>query len=243
MREETLVPELDHPPSRRRWPTTTALDRRGLLLGAAASAGSLAWPLPALAAVSDLYFEARRDGSPIGHHAVRFSEEAGRLSVDIEISLAVTFAFIPVYRYRHRNREVWADDKLVRLDSKTDDDGVRSWVSVRADGNRLLVDGSAGSSEVPRGTIPTSYWHEDTVTQEAWLDTQAGRLVRSKVEAMPAEPILAAGRTVQAKRYRLDGAINCDLWYHEGRWSKLRFVAKDGSTIEYVLLAAAPVGP
>jgi Domain of unknown function (DUF6134) len=237
------VRELAHPPSNRRWRTTTALDldRRGLLLGAAAVGGSLAWPLPALAAVSDLYFEARRDGSPIGHHAVRFSEQAGRLSVDIEISLTVTFAFIPVYRYRHRNREVWADDQLVRLDSKTDDDGVRSWVSVRADGDRLLVDGSAGRSEVPRETIPTSYWHERTVTQEAWLDTQAGRLVRSKVEAMPAEPILAAGRMVQAKRYRLVGAINCDLWYHEGRWSKLRFVAKDGSTIEYVLLAAPPV--
>jgi Domain of unknown function (DUF6134) len=212
-----------------------------VLIGACAVGSALAWPLPARAAVSDLYFEARRNDSPIGHHAVRFSEDDGRLIVDIEISLTVTFAFIPVYRYRHQNREVWAGDQLVRLDSKTDDDGTRSWVSVRADGDHLLVDGSAGHSEMPRATIPSSYWHEGTVTQEAWLDTQAGRLVRSKVEAMPAEPILAAGRTVQAKRYRLVGAITCDLWYHEGRWSKLRFVAKDGSTIEYVLLAAPPV--
>jgi hypothetical protein len=129
----------------------------------------------------------------------------------------------------------------VRLDSKTDDDGVRAWVSVRADGDRLLVNGSAGRNEVPRETLPTSYWHQDTVTQGEWLDTHKGLLVRSRVEAMPAEPILAAGRTVQAERYRLTGAIACDLWYHQGRWSKHRFVASDGSTIEYVLLATSPV--
>lgn len=242
-REETLVRKLVHRPSNRLRLTTAALDRRRLLIGVLAAGGALAWPLPSRAAPADLYFEARRNGDPIGHHRVRFTEDDDRLIVDIEIGLTVTFAFIPVYRYRHQNREVWAGDRLIRLDSKTDDDGVRSWVSARADGDSLLVDSSAGSSAMPRETFPTSYWHEDTVSQEAWLDTQAGRLVRAKVEAMPAEPILAAGRTVQAKRYRLDGAISCDLWYHDGRWSKLRFVASEGSTIEYVLLASAPAAP
>ena len=213
------------------------------MLGAIAAGGSLAWPLSSRAAGDDLYFEARRDGRPIGHHAVRFSEEEGRLIVDIEISLTLTFAFIPVYRYRHQNREVWAGDTLIRLDAKTDDDGVRSWVSARADGGRLLVDGSAGRSEMPHETFPASYWHRDTVSQEAWLDIRSGHLVRSKVEAMPAEPIFAAGRTVQAEHYRLTGAIACDLWYHEGRWSKHRFVASEGSTVEYVLLAASPSAP
>jgi hypothetical protein len=76
-------------------PTTAALGRRGLLLGAVAT-GILAWPGPVRAAPQDLYFEAHRDGDPIGHHAVRFSEQGGRLIVDIEIRLTRTFAFIPV---------------------------------------------------------------------------------------------------------------------------------------------------
>jgi hypothetical protein len=233
-----MVPGLVDWPSEQQ-PTSAALGRRSLLLGAAF--GILAWPGSARAAREDLYFEAHRDGDPIGHHSVRFSEQAARLIVDIEIRLTRTFAFIPVYRYRHQNREVWADDKLIRLDSKTDDDGVRSWVSARADGDRLLVDGSAGRSEIPRATFPASYWHEDTVRQSAWLDVEAGRLVRSEIEALPAERIFAAGRTVQAERYRLTGALACDLWYHRGRWSKHRFVASDGSVIEYVLLATSPV--
>jgi hypothetical protein len=184
-----MVPGLVDWPSEQQ-PTTAALGRRSLLLGAAI--GILAWPGSARAAREDLYFEAHRDGDPIGHHAVRFSEHAARLIVDIEIRLTRTFAFIPVYRYRHQNREVWADD---------------------------------------------------TVRQSAWLDVEAGRLVRSEIEALPAERIFAAGRTVQAERYRLTGAIACDLWYHQGRWSKHRFVASDGSTIDYVLLATAPAAP
>ncbi|MEM7023367.1 MAG: DUF6134 family protein [Pseudomonadota bacterium] len=219
------------------------LDRRSLIAGGLVAGGSWFWPFPAIATTANLYFEARRNGDPIGHHAVRFSEKEGRLIVDIEISLAVTFAFIPLYRYQHENREVWTDGRLLRLDSKTDDDGDEHWVSARADGNEILVDSSAGRIDVPRDTLPTSYWNEEMLTRDVWLDTQAGVLRRSRVEVLPPGPIVAAGREVEANRYRLAGDIDCELWYHKGRWSKLLFTASDGSTIDYLLLASSPDAP
>jgi hypothetical protein len=36
-----------------------------------------------------------------------------------------------------------------------------------------------------------------------------------------------------AKRYELTGDIDCNIWYRDGRWVKLRFQASDGSTIDY----------
>jgi Domain of unknown function (DUF6134) len=212
-----------------------ALQRRSLILGAITTGGSLLTAVPSRAAPAALRFEARRDGDPIGHHTVSFDQRAARLIVEIEISLTVTFAFIPVFRYRHRNREVWADGRLVALDSKTDDDGAMHRVSAQADGRQLLVEGTGGRLTLPGDTLPTSYWNDATVTRQAWLNTQDGRLVRSTVEALPPEPILAAGRTVEAEHYRLAGDIDCDLWYQAGRWSKLRFVTSDGSTIDYLL--------
>jgi hypothetical protein len=212
-----------------------ALQRRSLILGAIAGGSGLLWPLPSRAAPAPLRFEARRDGEPIGHHRVSFTQQADRLIVDIEINLMVTFAFIPVFRYRHHNREIWTGGRLMALDSRTNDDGMMHRVSARADGGNLLVEGTGGRLTLPGDTLPTSYWNEATVARQAWLNTQDGRLVRSTVEALPPEPILAAGRNVEARRYRLAGDIDCELWYHAGRWSKLRFAAPDGSTIDYLL--------
>ncbi|HSA80840.1 MAG TPA: DUF6134 family protein, partial [Geminicoccaceae bacterium] len=108
-----------------------------------------------------------------------------------------------------------------------------------AKGDQLVVENAAGDVVLlPGDILPSSYWHERTVEREQWLDTQSGRLARSTVERLGAEPIEAAGRTVEATRYRLRGDIDCELWYHEGRWSKLRFGASDGSTIEYALESA-----
>jgi hypothetical protein len=58
------------------------------------------------------------------------------------------------------------------------------------------------------------------------------------VERLGVERIEAAGRTVIARHYRLQGDLNCELWYGDQQWSKLRFAARDGSTIEYRLDSA-----
>lgn len=217
-----------------------SIRRRALIRGGLAGACGLIWPLPGRSEPRPtLLFEAFRDGDPIGYHRVAFARQGDRLMVEIEISLTVTFAFIPVYRYRHRNREVWVDGRLRALDSSTDDDGTSYRVTARAEGDRLRVDGADGRLLLPGDLLPTSYWQEAMVTRDVWLDTQHGRPLRASVEAMPPEPILAAGRTVEATRYRLAGEFDCEVWYHEGRWSKLRFAASDGSIIDYRLEAGS----
>ena len=190
-----------------------------------------------------IMFKAYRNGSEIGWHRLTFSADADRLLVNIEIRFDVTFAFLTLYRYRHRNRETWQGARLVALDTTTDDDGERFAVRAEAKGEELVVENAAGDVVLlPADTLPSSYWHERTVEREQWLDTQSGRLARSTVERLGAEPIEAAGRTVTATRYRLRGDIDCELWYHERRWSKLRFSASDGSIIEYALEAATGDG-
>lgn len=214
------------------------IGRRDLLMCGMACATMAFLPQPAPAAVptrGQLDFRARRNGDQIGWHRLRFFEQDDRLVVEIEIELEVRFLLFPVYRYQHTNREVWRGDRLLALESRTDDNGTRHRVSALAEGNRLLVDGTAGPFELPPDTLPTSYWHQATVERGEWLDTQSGRLVRSTVVPQGPEPITARGREVQAERYTLSGDLDCDLWYHEASWAKLRFAAADGSTIDYLL--------
>jgi hypothetical protein len=209
--------------------------RRQALCGLAGSMalGLMPAALAARSAPANLHFVARRDGSRIGHHQVRFIHRDVRLEVVVDIQLDVTFAFIPLYRYRHRNRELWQGDRLIELESQTDDDGTKHWVRAIANDERLVVESTAGALDLPADTATTSYWNETKIRAGRWLDTQSGRLVRSQVETRPPEMVATDGRSVMAKRYELTGDIDCNIWYRDGRWVKLRFQASDGSTIDY----------
>jgi Domain of unknown function (DUF6134) len=241
----------DRDPSRRRRRTALdektltevrmmpAMSRRTAVRSILGGGAALVLPAKAFAMPSggeEIAFRAYRNGTEIGTHRLTFSADGDRLLVDVEIRFDVTFAFVTLYRYRHRSRETWQGTRLVALDTSTDDDGERFAVRAAAEGERLVVETAAGKALTLPGTIlPTSYWHERTVEVSQWLDSQSGRLLRSDVERIGVEPIDAAGRRVNATRYHLRGDLSCELWYAEQRWSKLRFAAADGSTIDYVL--------
>ena len=208
---------------------------RSMVGGSAAMALSgNALGLPA--ADGKVAFRAYRNDAELGWHWLTFRAEGDRLLVDIEIRFDISFAFIPLYRYRHHSREAWQGTRLVALDTRTADDGERFTVRARAEGDRLRVETAAGKVVAMAGsTLPTSYWHERMVQASQWLDTQSGRLLRSTVERLGVEQIRTAGGRLTATRYRLQGDLTCELWYADRQWSKLRFHASDGSTIDYVL--------
>ena len=184
---------------------------------------------------SPLDFTAYRNGSWLGSHRLDFVDDAGRLTVDIEIAFDVKLAFIPLYSYRHRNREIWEDGRLVSMSTETDDNGTDYKVEVVRDGDRLLVDGVDGRLEVPGETQTTSYWNESALKAGVWLDTQRGKLARSEVTKKPMELVRVEGSDVEATPYDLVGDITCTLWYRDGRWVKLRFIGEDESVIDYTL--------
>lgn len=215
----------------------SSISRRHFTLCAgAASLGFQPWRLAmsATAASGDMIdFTAYRNGDWFGHHRLAFNEQDGKLTVDIEIDFLFKIAFIPLYRYRHRNREVWADGRLIEITTETDDNGTPYKVTGKAEGDRLLVDGSDGKLDLPGDTASTSYWNEETIERGEWLDTQHGRLASSKVTRKKTDPILVEGTPIQANAYHLEGEITCTLWYHDQRWVGLRFSASDESVIDY----------
>ncbi|HIP77236.1 MAG TPA: hypothetical protein EYH07_02050 [Kiloniellaceae bacterium] len=185
-----------------------------------------------------LAFKVMRDGAQIGHHKIRLEEIGDELHVEVDIELEVSLAFITLFRYEHTNKEVWRDGRLVSLETRTNDDGSEYWVSARSSAEGLVVEGSGGSFVAPAEILPTSYWNPATVEQDVLLDTQRGRLLEVSSKAKGAETIQTPERTVDARRFKLDGDLKADLWYApDGEWMKIAFDVR-GSTIDYV-----PVGP
>lgn len=185
----------------------------------------------------ELNFKAFLSGRELGHHRLRFSEDAGAVVVDIDIQFRVRVAGITVFRYEHQNREVYHDDRLVALDSRTNDDGERHSVSARVDGEALRVTAAKENHRLPLGTLATTYWHLAIIGHKRIFDSQSGRVVDLAVTEKGRETITARGRAVAARRYNLKGGdfLDVDVWYDAaGVLVGLSFHAR-GHDVNYVL--------
>jgi hypothetical protein len=181
-----------------------------------------------------IFFDVWREGSLIGSHRIDFTRQGDDLRVDIAIELKVDFAYITVYRYEHRNRELWRGDRLLAMQSSTDDDGDRARVLLQARDGELAVEGTKFTGTMPGDLLPTTYWREDSVRAARLVSSQDGRIFEVTVTPLGEEDVLSEGRMVKARHYSMRGDLDLDLWYDaDGQWVRLTFKASDGSLIEY----------
>jgi hypothetical protein len=178
-----------------------------------------------------------RAGKPIGHHRVTVRSQGTRSDVEVDIELRVKAAgFLTLYRYLHQSREVWEGDRLVSLESSTDNDGSQEYLKAKADDQGLRVEGSGYQGVIPADAMPTSYWRRDFPHRATIMDSQNGRRLDITIRPQQYELASAAGNDVLAQRYDLTGDVELKLWYgRDGRWVKTAFTARDGSRIEYLL--------
>ena len=210
------------------------LDRRTLFWGTLVMP-AIGFARSAAAASWGQDFAVSREGSPIGRHGLRFTQDGARTTAEITIELQVKVAFITVYRYRHVNREIWDGDDLLSFASRTDDNGTAHRVQARRSGDRILVESDQGTVEAPADALPTTYWHRRFLDRPHWIDTQNGRLLSCSVSSRGVERIAAADREIAADRFAVAGDLQLDLWYVGEQWVKLAFPGPDGTPIDYRL--------
>ena len=211
---------------------------RSLARAAATLLLAFALACPALAAPPSsgrLNFAVLRDGSEVGRHELQFRNDPEGLKVDINTNVAVKIAFITAYRFEHEGHEVWQGGRLVRLWSKTNDDGTRHVLDVSAAGNDLNVMAD-GKDPVTRPLrIPASLWHEGILREAQILNTLDGSRMAIAVTDLGTESIAVQGHTIPARHYAITGDLQRELWYDaQSILVKVRFKAKDGSQIEYI---------
>jgi len=211
------------------------IDRRALLGGLAMIGGRSALAGLPVPHGNQLTFKLIRHGSAIGTHSIVFNRDGDLLTVDIAVDALVKFGPIPLVRYTHRNQEIWHQDRLVGLASQTDKNGTRLHMQARWTGSALAVEGSATQPYIaPANALATTYWNPRMLLGPM-IGTQDGMLVRPGVTPQPPEPIRqASGDAIQAKRFRLSGDLDLELWYDPSdTWAGMRFTAADGSDISY----------
>lgn len=198
---------------------------------------------PAAAALADplaLYggeirFDILREGEKVGSHLVRFAPKADGIEVTSRSKIEVTLLFLTAYRFGYQSIEHWRDGSLVRLHAATNDNGDFTSIEALRDGDWLKVKTNGTAWQGAPQLLPTTHWNMAQTRAPAVLNTLTGKLNQVRVSDAGVETITLADGPRQARRFVYSGDLSVESWYDlDGRWVKLRFPAKDGSTIEYL---------
>lgn len=195
-----------------------------------------AYPNPFLLYGSSIEFDVFREGEKVGSHTVQFTRNGQDLLVESSMGIAINVLFITVFRYEYRAVGRWQNRQLQNLVSRVDDNGKKYAIAAAREGNIInLTRADDTSIAVAAPVIPTNHWNPAVLNETRVLNTLTGRINEVKIISRGLEQVNTERGPVQAMRYAYTGALQNEVWYDSaGRWVKLRFQGRDGSTIEYV---------
>lgn len=188
--------------------------------------------LPAVASELDAKFLIERKGKVIGYHEVDVTRTETGQRVDTTIEMKVSFGPITVFRYNHSSTEIWNDDVLISLVSKTKRNSKEMSVDAKRYDNELQIKGTNYEGPAPQGAMPSTYWNKDLTNAVAMINSQHGEVLDIIVEEIGQTK---APNGEVATQYKLTGSAELNLWYVGDRWVGSNFTI-DGETLDYVLV-------
>jgi hypothetical protein len=170
----------------------------------------------------------------IGEHRMDVRREDDLTIVEHTAELAVDILGFTAFHRRTRFREVWRDDRLIAFEGLVEDNGEPFPVSARAEGDRLVVEGSAGRLEAPAATAPSEPSLEPAIQREWFFDGKTGELLHATVTRAGRESIKVGTEVVDATRYEITGQLAQHVWFDDGGfWVQWR-LWRQGSAITLV---------
>lgn len=181
-----------------------------------------------------IVFDVERKGAVIGRHTVHFERTDAGLTSRSEVEMAVNLLFFRAFHYRYRADAHWRGGTLHFLAVDIDDNGRRSQLRARGEGDRLVISAGAGAFDAEPGLYPTEHWDAGILSRERLLNTLTGKINRVDIQRAGHEFVETERGPIAATRYHYTGDFAAEVWYDDaGRWVKLRFKGRDGSTITY----------
>jgi hypothetical protein len=188
----------------------------------------------ARADVKHTTFAVMRNGEQIGTNTIEIARTGSQTTVDVSTHIAVTLAFVTVYRFDQTLNEEWSDSRLQSLRTRTDDNGSVHQTSAGRAGEMFAVRADDRDSKAPAAVIPLDLWNPAVLTQTQVLDPSDGTLVPVKIVDHGEDGVPCGGQTVRAHHYTITTNYSQDVWYDKaGELVGVQITGRDGSIIRY----------
>ena len=93
-------------------------------------------------------FDIYRNNKHIGKHIFSFEKLGTQLIVESEINFEIKKLGIVLYQYHVKGIEYYKEGKLVKFNSKTNQNGKEKYVNLKLEDDKLVIDGSSFKGKV-----------------------------------------------------------------------------------------------
>ena len=192
-------------------------------------------------------FDIYRNQNHIGKHVFSFKKLNGELAVESEINFEIKKFGIVLYKYHVKGTEIYKDGKLVKFNSKTNQNGKVKHVNMELDSEEYLIDGSSYQGKAPTDFMIGTWWNHSIVKASAQISAVSGRIIKQKVTFLGKETIKIHDKIYNTLHFNLsstdkkldkDKKLNTDVWYDEKslNWIKASFKKKGNWEYKLVLI-------
>ena len=182
-------------------------------------------------------FDIYRNQTHIGKHVFSFKKLNGELAVESEINFQIKKFGIVLYKYHVKGTEIYKDGKLVKFNSKTNQNGKVKYVNMKLDNEEYNIDGSSYQGKAPIDFMIGTWWNHSIVKAGAQISAVSGRIIKQKVTFLGKETIKIHDKIYNTlhfnfsstdKKLAKDKKLNTDVWYDEKslNWGKASFKKK-----------------
>ena len=182
-------------------------------------------------------FDIYRNNQNIGKHIFFFNKSNGQLAVESEINFEIKKLGIVFYKYYVKGTEVYNAGKLVKFNSKTNQNGKEKYVNMKLHNGEYEINGSSYQGKVPTDYLLGTWWNHSIVEAEAQISAVSGRIIKQKVIFLGKEIVKINDKSYKTlhfnfsstdKKLSKDKRLNTDVWYDEKtlNWIKASFEKK-----------------
>ena len=182
-------------------------------------------------------FDIYRNQNHIGKHVFSFKKLNGELAVESEINFQIKKFGVVLYKYHVKGTEIYKDGKLVKFNSKTNQNDKLKYVNMTLDNEEYHIDGSSYQGKAPIDFMIGTWWNHSIVKASAQISAVSGRIIKQKVTFLGKETIKINDKIYNTLHYNFsstdkklakDKKLNTDVWYDEKslNWVKASFKKK-----------------
>ena len=169
-------------------------------------------------------FDIYRNNKNIGKHIFSFKKSGEQLAVKSEIKFEIKKLGVVLYKYHVKGTEYYKDGKLIKFNSKTNQNGKEKYVNLILENDELLIDGSSFKGKVSRDYLLGTWWNHSIVKAPAQISAVSGRIIMQNVKFLGKETITIDGKIFNALHFNFSSSdeslpekkkLNTDIWYDE----------------------------
>ena len=198
--------------------------------------------------LKSIKFDIYRNNIYIGTHIFSFEKSEDEIAVHSEIKFEIKKFGIILYKYHADGVEIYKDGKLIKFNSKTDQNRKKKYVNMILENNEYIINGSSyqGRKKIKSrfDFVIGTWWNHDIVKTKAQISAVSGRIIKQKVKFLGKEIIKFDEKSYNTLHYNFSSTdkkldkkkkLNTDIWYDEKtlNWVKASF--KKSGNWEYRL--------